>query len=341
MPSKTVVLFNHKGGVSKTTTTFNLAWMVAEMGKRVLLVDGDPQCNLTYLLLGAQFDRFYEEDRTKNNNLYDAVKNAFEGKPKPIESIECINPGENRNLFLIPGHPNLSEYDPALSFALNSNNVIATLQNLPGAFAELVRLSEERYGIEYVFIDMNPGLSSINQTLFMMADYFIVPTNPDPFSIMAMKTLKTVLPRWKNWSINARGFFADATYPLPSKEMKFVGEIIQRFTIRKGVAARPYQGRIDEIKEYVETQLVPELQKSNMVYDITQFITEKRLVNHCIAEISEFGALLQKTHELNIPVFAIRDEQIKETGSIRDQLVEKRQQVRDIFHNIALLILGL
>ncbi|WP_201029053.1 ParA family protein [Cylindrospermopsis raciborskii] len=42
-----IALFNHKGGVSKTTTTFNLGWMLAEKGKRVILVDTDPQCNLT------------------------------------------------------------------------------------------------------------------------------------------------------------------------------------------------------------------------------------------------------------------------------------------------------
>lgn len=40
---KVIVLFNHKGGVSKTTTTFNLAWKLTELGKKVLMVDGDPQ----------------------------------------------------------------------------------------------------------------------------------------------------------------------------------------------------------------------------------------------------------------------------------------------------------
>ena len=49
---KKIVLFNHKGGVSKTTTTFNLGWKFAEKGRKVLLVDGDPQCNLTSLFLG-------------------------------------------------------------------------------------------------------------------------------------------------------------------------------------------------------------------------------------------------------------------------------------------------
>ena len=49
-----IALFNHKGGVSKTTTTFHLGWMLAEKGKTVILADADPQCNLTGLVLGDE-----------------------------------------------------------------------------------------------------------------------------------------------------------------------------------------------------------------------------------------------------------------------------------------------
>ena len=45
--TKSIALFNHKGGVSKTTTTFHLGWMLAQKGHRVMIVDTDPQCNLT------------------------------------------------------------------------------------------------------------------------------------------------------------------------------------------------------------------------------------------------------------------------------------------------------
>jgi chromosome partitioning protein len=48
---KIISLFNHKGGVSKTTTAFNLGWMLAEQGHKTLIVDADPQCNLTALVL--------------------------------------------------------------------------------------------------------------------------------------------------------------------------------------------------------------------------------------------------------------------------------------------------
>ena len=52
--AKIICLFNHKGGVSKTTTTFNLGWMLAKKGKKVLLADFDPQCNLTGMVLGKR-----------------------------------------------------------------------------------------------------------------------------------------------------------------------------------------------------------------------------------------------------------------------------------------------
>ncbi|MFC4127133.1 ParA family protein [Nocardia rhizosphaerae] len=49
--SKIISLFNNKGGVSKTTTTFNLGWMLAEKGHKVVIVDADPQYNLTGMIL--------------------------------------------------------------------------------------------------------------------------------------------------------------------------------------------------------------------------------------------------------------------------------------------------
>lgn len=50
--AKVISLFNHKGGVSKTTTVFHLGWKLAALGQRVLIIDADPQCNLTGLTLG-------------------------------------------------------------------------------------------------------------------------------------------------------------------------------------------------------------------------------------------------------------------------------------------------
>ena len=341
MNAKIIALFNHKGGVSKTTTTYHLGWKISTMGKRVLLVDGDPQCNLTNLILGADFDKYYEEDATKQSNIKDAVKMAFEGKPSPIVAIDCYSPAQNPNLFLIPGHMDLSSYDASLSLALNSNNAISTLQNLPGAFYELVKLCSERYNIDYVFLDMNPGLSSINQALFMMSDGFIIPTNPDPFSIMAINTLKTVLPRWKKWSKQSQTLFAESAYPLPDAEMRFIGEIIQRFNLRKGRAARPYEGKIAEIKKAIENILLPTLESNNMAFDISHLIENGILTDHCLAEISDFGSLLQKANQAEVPVFELDAKTIHESGNVLDQMIQSKNQFDALFTQIASVIMEL
>ena len=338
MKAKIVALFNHKGGVSKTTTTYNIGWKLAKMGKKVLLVDGDPQCNLSSLLLGANFYTYFEDDNTKHKNIKDAVKVAFEGKPFPIQAIDCFSPSQNQNLFLIPGHMDLAEYEAQLSFALNSGNMLTTLQNLPGSFYELIRKCCEKYDIDYVFVDMNPGLSAINQVFFMMCDGFIVPTNPDPFSLMALSTLEKVLPRWKNWAIQSREYFIDSSYALPEAEMKFMGEIIQRFSLRNGQASNPYTMKINDIKEKIETNLVSTFERNNMLIDITELKDENVLSDYCLGEIPEFGALLQKANKLEIPVFELNETNMGEAGTVLTQMLKKKDVFNELFEKIAAII---
>ena len=339
--AKIIELFNHKGGVSKTTTTFHIAWKLSQHNKKVLLVDGDPQCNLTGMFLGEAFDEYYENDSTKFMNIKDAVSMAFSGRPQPIMAIECPNHVNNHNLFIIPGHMDLSEYDSSLSLALNSNNAIVTLQNLPGAFYELIQKCCEKYGIEYVFIDMNPGLSAINQTLFIYADAFIVPTNPDPFSVMALKTLKKILPKWKKWAIPARELFADSSYPLPICDMKFIGVIIQRFYLRKHKAAQPYTGKIEEIKNCIEEDFSEEMVKNDMIFDIDNLMQKGLITNRTLGEIPEFGALIQKANEAMLPVFALTKADMGTVGNVYDSMEEKRILFDKIYDKIVKVIMEL
>ncbi len=332
--AKRLVLFNHKGGVSKTTTVYNLGWMLSEK-HRILIVDADPQCNLTSLILGDSFDEYYIAAETKSHNIKDGVSPAFAGRPVPIAAINCQSPERAPNLYLIPGHANLSEYDAALTFAQTANNAISTLQNLPGAFHELLRISEEKYDIDYTIIDLNPSLSAINQNLFLNSDMFIIPTNPDPFSIMALDALKMILPRWVTWKNIALDTFAESAYPLRPGIPKFGGTFIQRFNIRNGQAARPYRDNIDEIKSRVASDLLPALTKAEMVFNADIYPQMLRDNSYCLAEIPEFGSLLQKANNAGIPVFALLDKEIKESGNVLDNMKAKREQIRKQLNLVA------
>src|SRR3989339_810929 len=116
---KTIALFNHKGGVSKTTTTFNLSWMLAEKGFRVVMVDTDPQCNLTGLVMdysqSIDLDNFYTT--FPQQNIKAALAPAYESQPMLIDAIDCVEVPTRNGLFLVPGHINFSEYEVTLGVA--------------------------------------------------------------------------------------------------------------------------------------------------------------------------------------------------------------------------------
>lgn len=331
--AKRLVVFNHKGGVSKTTSTYNIGWMMAR-NHRVLVVDADPQCNLSGLILRDEFEHYYLDEKTSRDNLKDGVSATFDGKPIPITPVSCRSLERAPTLFLLAGHANLSAYEAALTFAQTSNNAITTLQNLPGAFSELLHLTEEKYDIEYTIIDLNPGLSAINQNLFLVSDAFIIPTNPDPFSLMALDTLKTTLPRWVRWKTGAISLFADSAYPLKPGVPKFLGSLVQRFNIRNGRAARPYRDNIDEINAKVGGQFFDALQAGGMTLQQGDYGTLP-VAGYCLAQIPDFQGLLPKSNDIGVPVFELVDAEIRETGPVLAGLQEKRALFENQFRDIS------
>ncbi len=332
--AKRIAFFNHKGGVSKTTSVYNIGWLLSKKGK-VLVVDADPQCNLTALMLGDDFEKYYLDADTKEHNIKDGVKDAFEGKPKQIAAVNCFSPQRAPSMYLLAGHANLSEYDAALTFAQTSNNAIATLQNLPGAFSELLKLTEQKYSIDYTLIDMNPSLSAINQNLFISSHSFIVPTNPDPFSLMAINTLTNMLPRWVAWVRNSSELFASSAYPLPNFSPKFVGTLIQRFNIRKGRAARPYRDNISEIKEAIGGTFKNSMEKAGMLLPPAGYPPELISNGYCLSEIPDFQGLLPKAYDAGVPVFELTDDEIRESGPVLEGMRIKRKAFLDQFEELS------
>jgi hypothetical protein len=205
---------------------------------------------------------------------------------------------------------------------------------LPGAFATLLRLTEAAYDIDYTIIDLNPSLSAINQNLFLISNAFIIPTNPDPFSIMALHTLKSVLPRWIGWKQTAIELFTDSAYPLPEGTPKFLGSLIQRFNIRKGRAARPYRDNIADIKTTLASTLAPAFQKTGMALQPNEYGQNLIDSEYCLSEIPDFQGLLPKAYDAGVPVFALNDNEINETGPILTGLLEKREQFNEQFQEL-------
>jgi cellulose biosynthesis protein BcsQ len=265
-----ISLFNHKGGVSKTTTAFNLGWMLASKGKRVILVDCDPQCNLTGMIFGfkgaTDLEKLYQSPG--GHNIRDSLSPAFESRPFSIGPADCQSVPGQKNMFLLPGHIGLAEYEVTLGIAQELSGSLVTLQNLPGSFSFLFDETAKKYNADYLLIDMSPSLGPVNQNLLMTSDYFLVPMAPDYFSVMATDSLATVLPKWRAWALKAQNqsVLRNATYPFPVKTPKFLGTVIQKFRPREGqTPSKAFKKWIDEIEAAVKNKLVPVLRNNDML----------------------------------------------------------------------------
>lgn len=343
---KIISFFSHKGGVSKTTTTYNLGWALANQGRRVLLVDADPQCNLTGMTLSLSGDDEFEELYSKDEraNLYGALRPAFEALPEPIEAIECYEIPQRPGLHLLPGHVSVSEYDIPLGVAYELTGSLGVMKNLPGAVSTLLRKCAEKYDIDFVLVDMSPAISAINQNFFMSSTHFIVPSSPDYFCELAIFSLAKVLPRWANWPKRAMqsDLFNSAAYPIPTHTPLFLGTINQRFRPRYGRPAQAFQRWIDRINETVSTELVPRLRENNML--LPERLYEKSSVNSepfNLANISDFNSLIARSQENGVPVFELTDEQLDTGGRILENMKESRDRFDNLFTNLAKSLIDL
>ena len=142
----------------------------------MILVDADPQCSLTGLVVDLkggddELEHLYESG--EGYDLKSGLAPAFESRPVPLKSAKCFQVEQQEGLFLLPGHIGLSEYEVTLGIAQELSGSIQTLQNLHGAISALIGRTSEEYKADYVLIDMNPSLSSVNQNLLMTSDFLL------------------------------------------------------------------------------------------------------------------------------------------------------------------------
>lgn len=325
-----IAVFNHKGGVSKTTTVYHLGWMLTNKGKRVLLVDTDSQCNLTLTVIGDDnYEQFNEENPI--TNIKSALSPAFDSRPELIQPINAVQVKENTKLFLIPGSFEITEYEVQLGVSFQLSHSFSTMKNLPGAFNYLIETTAQKYNIDYVLLDLNPSLSAINQDLVLISDFFIVPTAPDYFSKMALKSIARILPNWEKWAKQARQLFSDATYTLPNVTPRFLGYTVNDYTLKSGEPSKAFQIIIDELRTVINTDIIPSLDRVDMTLN-------RELYNgfdYCLAKIPNFHSLQPRFQQYGLPIFELTNAQIGSTGPVLEQQAANREKFRNIYSALA------
>lgn len=337
--ARAICFFNHKGGVSKTTTAFNLGWMLADRGKRVLLVDTDPQCNLTGMVLGYKEIFNFEELSGGSSplNISDGLAPVFESRPELLKPVSCIQVNDRDDLFLLPGSVALSELESSLSVAQALTDSLGALRNLPGSISHLIKITAEAHNVDYIFIDMSPSLSSFNQNLLMTADYFLVPLFPDYFSTMGVDSLARVIPRWRKWALEAqsRTVLLEATYPFPVKSPKFLGTIVQKYRPRSGRPAAAFQAWMDELELATKTRLIPALEKCGLMMPPAAYESAGFEASKPFLQLSDFNSLIAKSQECRKPVYCLTQDELGQVGQVLATSTTSMENFRQSFSEAA------
>jgi len=332
-------MFNNKGGVSKTTTTFNLGWMLAERGHKVVMVDADPQCNLTGMVIDIKEEdalaSFYKDN--PGRNLRDALEPAFASRPKPLEPVDCVEVEGIEGLYLVPGHVGLAEDEVSLGIAQQLSESVQALKNLPGSFRYLFDITAAAVDADFVLVDLSPGLGAINQNLVATSDFFIVPASPDVFSVMALESLARVLPRWNHWAKNASQLdaLAGADYPFPEPDLKFLGTVIQRYRLKSGAATEGFRAYFDALDEAVKTILTPALDKAGLLLDHGKYDSAGMDDSLRLQSIPDFNSLITNSQQVRKRLFALTKKDMLSKGFVWDTQRASIDAFRSLFSELA------
>ena len=233
MSAPVLTFFNNKGGVGKTSLVYHLAWMLADLDRSVLVVDLDPQANLTAAFLNEeQLMRLWEApDPEAKSTVYQCVQ--------PLTRVGDIREPElidvSFGLSLLSGDLALSSFEDDLATewpsCLRSENLYRPFR-LITAFWQVIQMGVQQSGAELVLVDVGPSLGAINRSALIATDFVVVPLAADLFSRQGLRNLGPTLRRWRDEWSRRREHWIEPDFEIPKGAMQPLGYVIQQPGVR-------------------------------------------------------------------------------------------------------------
>jgi len=256
---KKLVLFNNKGGVGKTTLTVNVAVALGDLGFRVLLIDADPQCNLTsFYLEERQIDALLgdSDDDDAGATLWSSIKPVVRGRGGPVE-IPVYHTSHD-NVLIAPGDVLLADYEEELpdawtrSFARNERGY-----DVLRALSDSVEILAASHNADIVMYDVGPNVGPLNRVVLLDSDFFITPVAADLFSLRALSTVGRAIGKWITDYQTIRSLAPAGHSRLLSGHPVYLGYITSAFKVNVGRrASNPHEQWENKIAPRVTTRVV-------------------------------------------------------------------------------------
>lgn len=228
-----LTFFNNKGGVGKTSLVYHVAWMLSDLGCRVLVADLDPQANLTAAFLDEDtLASLWDNPReTSADTIYHCIRPLTEVGDIREPKLQMIS----SQLSLLPGDLALSSFEENLSAewpnSLGSGNLHRPFRVLT-AFWQVIQMAASKVDAEIVVVDVGPSLGAINRSAVIATDFIVVPLAADLFSLQGLRNLGPTLRRWRDdWQKRVQTWKTPA-FALPAGGMRPIGYVVQQHGVR-------------------------------------------------------------------------------------------------------------
>ncbi|MGE6761421.1 ParA family protein [Corallococcus interemptor] len=309
-----ICFFNNKGGVGKTTLVANLAaQMSLELGCKLLVVDADPQCNLTqYMLTDDEFIDTYDQEPA---SIYSIIHPLSIGRgyseKLPIRAVQKFG------CDIVIGDPRLALKEDLLAQDWRDAKAGGT-RGLRTTFV-FSDLFKKAKNYDFVFIDMGPSLGAINRAILLSADFFVVPMSIDIFSLWAIKNIGEAVKIWRKELENGIELAEDPSeIPHLGKlnHIRFLGYVTQQHKERTKAGSR----RIVEAYDAINRRLPAEIEDK-----LSTLYSSKDIEPH-LGDIKHLASLAPKSQTLHAPMINV---------SLKGSYTTLRKQAREIYGGIS------
>lgn len=300
MSTSVLTFFNNKGGVGKTSLIYHLAWMFASLHKRVVIVDLDPQANLTAAFLDEDKIEELWNERRPGSTIFQCVK--------PLTGVgDIASPVLQRivtDLYLLPGDVALSSFEDALSAewpnSMGDNNLYRPMRILT-SFWQVMQMAADKVQADMVLVDIGPNLGAINRSVLLATDYVAIPLGADLFSLQGLSNLGPTLKLWKslwqkrldNWR-DSPDCALNPDFQLPAGKMQPIGYLCQQHGVRLDRPVRAYDKWVQRIPSVYRKAVLGEESIKNMKQEEDPY---------CLATIKHYRSLIPMGQEHRKPIF--------------------------------------